>query len=124
MKKEVPSIVEKGRIKEGEFGSDSTYKFFGAFEVLGPCGRVLRIFSSESVPEYPWDHVSVTVSNRCPNWQEMCFIKDLFFEDEEPVMQLHPPKSEYINNHEYCLHLWRPTNKEIPLPPSILVGVK
>lgn len=53
----------------------------------------------------------------------MCFIKDLFFGPNECVMQLHPPKSEYINNHPYCLHLWRPQNIEIPRPPQIMVGI-
>ncbi|MDP9039797.1 MAG: hypothetical protein M3O02_11090 [Acidobacteriota bacterium] len=54
----------------------------------------------------------------------MCFVKALFWDDEETVMQLHPPKSEWINNHEYCLHLWRPLNQPIPRPPGIAVGVR
>ena len=29
-------------------------------------------------------------------------------------MQLHPAEQEYINQHPYCLHLWRPqTDAEI-----------
>lgn len=31
--------------------------------------------------------------------------------------QLHPAKSEYVNIHPYCLHLWRPLEREIPMPP-------
>jgi hypothetical protein len=54
----------------------------------------------------------------------MCFIKDTFWDGEDCVMQLHPPRSEYVNNHPYCLHLWRPTDgRVIPQPPSIFVGV-
>ena len=71
-----------------------------------------------------WDHVSVSRSNRCPNWPEMCFIKDIFFEEDEVVVQYHPKKEEYINNLEYCLHMWKPQGIEIPRPPSILVGIK
>lgn len=71
-----------------------------------------------------WDHVSVSLPNRCPNWKEMCFIKDLFFYLDETVIQYHPPKSEHINNHPYCLHLWRPHEYVIPLPMSSMVGVK
>ncbi len=63
-----------------------------------------------------WDHVSVSLSNRCPNWKEMCFIKDLFFEEYETVVQFHPKKSEYENYHPYCLHLWRNQTKEFELP--------
>lgn len=66
-----------------------------------------------------WEHVSVHPKNqkRCPTWEEMCAVKDMFFEPEEAVMQLHPAHSEYVNNHPYCLHLWRPLEREIPLPP-------
>lgn len=69
-----------------------------------------------------WDHVSVSLNNRCPNWEEMSYIKDLFFDEEECVMQLHPSKSEYVNVHQYCLHLWRPQASEIPRPPMHMVG--
>ena len=72
-----------------------------------------------------WEHVSVSPCNRkrqtCPTWDEMCAIKDMFFHEEETVVQYHPPKSEYVNNYPYCLHLWRPTDKDIPRPPQIYV---
>lgn len=71
-----------------------------------------------------WDHVSVSHPSRIPTWEEMCWIKSLFFEPDEAVMQLHPPQSEYVNNHPRCLHLWRPHNATIPLPPTIMVGIK
>ena len=48
-------------------------------------------------------------------------IRDMFFGEDERVMQFHPPKSEYINNHPYCLHLWKPVDTEIPHPPMICV---
>lgn len=38
--------------------------------------------------------------------------------------KLHPPKADHINMHQFCLHLWRSIAVPIPLPPSILVGVK
>jgi len=75
-----------------------------------------------------WEHVSITLQTankcveRCCTWQEMCFIKTVFWEDEESVMQLHPPKSQYVSTHPYCLHLWRPLNNEIPLPNPLMVG--
>lgn len=77
-----------------------------------------------------WEHVSVTLrfknSGRynLPSWEEMCYIKSVFWDDEDVVVQYHPKKSEYVNNHDYVLHLWRSTNQEIPTPPSILVGIK
>jgi len=72
-----------------------------------------------------WEHVSVsTTTNKVPNWDAMCWIKDLFFNENETVVQFHPKKSEYVNNAETCLHLWKPINKEIELPPSIFTGIK
>ena len=68
-----------------------------------------------------WDHVSVSFHDRCPTWDEMCYIKDLFFEAGECVMQLHPAKKDYINMHPYVLHLWRPQQSEIPMPPKAFV---
>lgn len=69
-----------------------------------------------------WDHVSVSPCNRkrqtCPTWEEMCEIKDMFFEPEEAAVEYHPAKSQYVNNHPYCLHLWKPNDgTELPLPP-------
>ncbi len=74
-----------------------------------------------------WEHVSVhVISNgkqRTPTWAEMCKIKDIFWDEEDCVLQYHPPKSDYVNNHPHCLHLWRPIEQEVPRPPKYLVGV-
>lgn len=69
-----------------------------------------------------WEHVSVSLPNRCPNWLEMCAVKALFWMPEDCVMQLHPPESEYIDQHPYCLHMWRPLEAELPRPPAYMVG--
>ena len=61
-----------------------------------------------------WDHISISLRHRCPTWEEMCWVKNLFFDPDDVVMQLHPAKSQYVNYHPYCLHLWRPqTAKEM-----------
>jgi hypothetical protein len=118
----VPRMLEEGRVRTGHFATTAADRFNGAFFVFGPCGADLKIIASSE--GMGWEHVSVSLKNRCPNWPEMCFVKDLFWEDEEAVMQIHPPKSDYINCHPYCLHLWRPLAETIPLPPSVLVGPK
>ena len=71
-----------------------------------------------------FEHCSVSMPARCPSWEQMCSIKELFWRDDECCMQLHPPKENYVNNHPYCLHIWKPINQEIPQPPSIMVGLK
>lgn len=60
--------------------------------------------------ENGWEHVSMELNvNRLPKWSEMCFIKDLFWNEDEEVIQIHPKKSHYVNLTE-ALHLWRPVN--------------
>lgn len=29
-----------------------------------------------------WEHVSVSLRNRCPTWDEMCLVKDIFWRDD------------------------------------------
>lgn len=71
-----------------------------------------------------WDHVSVSFPGRCPTWNEMCRVKQLFFRPGEIVVEYHPAESEYVNFHPFCLHLWRPQVDEIPTPPTWMIGPK
>ena len=125
MRTKVPLILEAGRVRRGFMASDPSFGMCGKFYVRGPCGATLQIVASDaSEPEAEgWEHVSISTEtgNRCPNWPEMCFIKALFWSDEETVMQLHPRKTDYVNLHNFCLHMWRPLECDIPMPPKIAV---
>jgi hypothetical protein len=123
MREKLPDNLEEHRIREGEYGSQPGM-LYGAFAIQGPCGMGLAIISSGTDEVYMWEHVSVSGNRRPPNWEEMCWVKDLFWGDEECVVQFHPPKSQYINCHPFCLHLWRGVDQPMPMPPSILVGLK
>lgn len=70
-----------------------------------------------------WDHVSVVPVGQSsePTWKAMCAIKDLCFRENEVVMQLHPATKDCINLVHNCLHLWRPQDEQIPLPPKLFV---
>ncbi len=114
---------EKHRITTGPMRSTKEFGNSGAFRIPTRPGQVpLTVIASDQLG---WEHVSVSLPGRCPTWEEMCKVKALFWDDEDCVMQLHPPRSEWISNHPYCLHLWRPTGgQQIPMPPSITVGFK
>jgi hypothetical protein len=71
-----------------------------------------------------WEHVSVSHFAAVPDWRDMCEVKDLMWPPEDWVMQYHPARSEYVNYHPYCLHLWRPVDGVFPTPPSWMVGPK
>ena len=127
MRAKLFAFVEAGRIRKGGLGSDPSYGLNGAFVIAGPRTAQLQIIASDGTdPDADgWEHVSVSLNaNRCPNWPEMAYVKDLFWDEEEVVIQFHPPKSEYVNYHQTTLHLWRHRTNLIATPPSILVGPK
>lgn len=112
---------------------------YGYFVIRGKDarGRPLKVMACsgamalEGEPQHRymgWDHVSVSVMRQrpqeplaCPTWEEMCLVRDLFWEPEDRVVQFHPPRSEYVNTHAACLHLWRWTGGEFPHPSPLLV---
>ena len=69
-----------------------------------------------------WEHVSVSRKSKVPSYDDLCWIKDQFWNNRDTVMQLHVPKKDHVNVHPWCLHLWRPLDQEIPRPPGIMVG--
>lgn len=128
MREDLDIRLSAGRIRDGRFGSTDCAGLNGCFQIMGPCGTSLRIIASTANADRRitkgWEHVSVSCQKRCPNWTEMCFVKALFWKDDEVVVQFHPKKEDYISNHAYCLHMFRHELINFPMPPSVLVGDK
>lgn len=116
-------FLNENRIRKGIYASTPDAGFNGAFTFMLP-GEARRIYCIASDGE-GWQHVSVSFgpNKSTPSWELMCKIKELFFEDEDAVVQFHPAKSQYVNNHAGCLHLWRPTEQTVPTPPPEMVGL-
>jgi hypothetical protein len=116
-------VPNKYRIRQGMMGSDDSIGNAGAFSVKLKHNQQVFVIASDAMG---WEHVSVSRSDRCPTWDEMCQVKAMFWDDDNCVVQFHPPRSEYVNNHPNCLHLWRPAdgNQPMPMPHSLLVGIK
>lgn len=123
------SHLDKFRQQDGSEFSTRKGDTFGAFQVPFN-GSVLRIIATdgEGIPKLEkWEHVSVHAydpvfkKQRIPKWEEMCFVKSLFWNDDEVVMQLHVASKDHINIHDCVLHLWRPKETQIPLPPKYCV---
>ena len=74
-----------------------------------------------------WDHASVhatrlsvagSAMNVTPTWDEMCFVKQLCWQDDEWALEYHPAREDNINVHENTLHIWKPQSKSFPKPPK------
>lgn len=112
-------VPEKYRVKNGKLASDMNYGNNGCFIIKSlKLPRPVTVIASDGMG---WEHVSASMPNRCLTWEEMCIIKDIFWDDDDTVIQIHPPKQHHINNHNYTLHLWRPVGIQVPTPPKIMV---
>ena len=113
---------EKHRLTSGPMASTKADGNNGAFMVKSlKIKRPLVVVISDTLG---WEHASVSLADRSPTWQEMAYIKSLCWDETDLVVQLHPPTEQHINNHPYCLHLWRKTNSNdfCDTPPSAMVG--
>ena len=117
MRRKPTKRIEKHRI------TGPIHEANGAFSIPHPDGPINVIASDGSDWEEVglqlprWEHVSISLPVRTPTWEEMDFIKRIFWRDDELVIQMHVPRSQHINVHPYCLHLWKPTGVELPCPP-------
>lgn len=96
--------------------------FGGGYRIPEDKDRFLIIVSWEG----GWEHASVMPLRRSytPSWEDMSMLKGIIWNEEEAVIQVHPPKSQYVNNVGNCLHLWRCYYREMVLPPSCFVGIR
>ena len=111
--------VEQFRIKNGELASSKKDGNNGAFKIPYHKLDFFCIISDQ----LGWEHVSIS-SRRIPKWTEMTHFKNLFWQEDDAVIQIHPPKADYVNYANNCLHLWRPVGYKLILPPSYFVGPK
>lgn len=105
--------LDEYRYMEGDMHRYGGYggKVQGTFII--PNDPPLRIIADTG---QGWDHVSVSCETRTPTWEEMDRVKRLFFKAHEVAVQYHVPADDHINIHQYCLHLWRPKLKRVPMP--------
>jgi hypothetical protein len=129
MRKSFDKFVEAGRIREGHYASEPGNRY-GVFRLAcarnGRASEFLIMVNDAWRDSEWWEHVSVSHRDRTPTWEEMCWVKDLFWSEDEVVVQYHPAKRDYVNCHPNCLHMWRPAGRKgkLPVPPAILVGPK
>lgn len=113
------------RIKDAgpNFKSDDNDGNNGAFKIHPLKNRRdIYVIASDGLG---WEHVSVSIRQgkdiKIPTWDEMNYVKDMFWGEEDTVIQFHPRKSEYVNVHEKVLHMWRPIDRKFPTPDMKLV---
>lgn len=74
------------------------------------------IVSGEEHDGRRWIHLSMAHPDRMPTWPELVDAKEIFLGREEYAAQVIPPRSQYVNQHPFCLHLFAAADGPWPLP--------
>jgi len=69
-------------------------------------GGFRMIVSVDNTKHGPLIHASLSHRARIPTWPEITDMKRSIWEPEEDVMMLLPRESDYVNIHEFAMHLW------------------
>jgi hypothetical protein len=51
-------------------------------------------------------HMSISTNHRLPTYEELKSARYKYLPDDITMAQLFPPKAEFVNIHNYTLHLW------------------
>jgi hypothetical protein len=121
--------INRHRITKGPLASTENIGRNGAFKMQRGKFTLYAVATDGADANEPgeeFEHVSVHADSwkggmRCPTWEEMCWIKDLFWEPNEVVIQYHPAEKDYVNTHPHTLHLWKPLGVELPRPSKLCV---
>lgn len=119
MRPEPNLIIEPYRQVHPTFGKSPAGAAYGYFVIDG--WNVISGGTGDADYRVTWEHVSVSRPNRTPDWSVMQRIKEMFWRDDETVIQFHPRKDKYVNCHPHVLHLWRRADVEFELPPPELI---
>lgn len=69
-------------------------------------GELHILKSMENTKKWGWlKHISVSCDDRYPSWEELRTLKIYFFGDIDCMMMM-PKKSDYVNVHRNCFHIW------------------
>lgn len=52
-------------------------------------------------------HLSISHRDRYPTWDEILEARNWYFPEEMEVVMVLARKSEYVNIHKNCFHLWQ-----------------
>lgn len=99
-------IQQIGWPNPGGIWSVESFGEFGRKYVHNLTFQSVILSVSEEADGRVWAHLSTAFPSRLPTWGDLRKAKDLFLGEEARAIQVLPPKSEWVNIHPYCLHLF------------------
>ena len=72
------------------------------------CNDGLAVIASyDPTPHGTLLHLSASYAKRLPRWKDLTLLRDAFFPANVDVIQVLPRQGEYVNAHQFCLHLFQ-----------------
>ncbi|PSB52046.1 hypothetical protein C7B67_08540 [filamentous cyanobacterium Phorm 6] len=68
-----------------------------------------------------WVHLSLSRKKSVPTWIDLVKVKEIFLGADALAIQVLPPRSEWVNVHEFCLHLYHCLDQR-PIPDFRKLG--
>lgn len=77
----------------------------------------LRVLvSTAPYEDREWMHVSLSRKDRLPSYADLQYVKEVVIGNDRWAAQLFPPRTDHVNLHQFCLHLWVPLDGALPWP--------
>jgi hypothetical protein len=79
-----------------------------AAPLLTPGSKAYRMGRCQIIVSQKDDgwHLSISRTDRLPSWEELRDARYELVPDGVTMAMLLPPRSQYVNVHDYCLHLY------------------
>lgn len=107
------------RVTQGVLATDRGHGNNGAF-LIPATGHPAAVIASD---QDGWEMVSIAHCERPLTLAEVDAIRDLFWSQDDVVIQFHFPHQDRKGQHRYAVKLWRRAGQDAQLPPRHLLGV-
>ena len=78
----------------------------GAHYVRTLTGASVIVSATEELDGRAWVHFSMARADRLPTWEELVEGKEAFLGRESKAIMVLAPRSQWVNIHPNCLHLF------------------
>ena len=87
------------------------YNGNGILSFYNPLKKLYVISTKEMLDDNngllkPCHHVSVSRKGKPIKWNDIVYVKELFMGEEVEAFHIIPKRSEYVNIHQNCFHIW------------------
>jgi hypothetical protein len=91
----------------------ASWKRLDAWRYIHRSGLVVLVSRAVERDGLMWLHVSVSARGRLPKWDELVSVKEIFMGTTSTVLQVIPPRGQYVNDHPNVLHLWQCLDRDV-----------